>query len=79
MADGQFVFDGSGSDLSADIVEKIYGMQVKRAMNYRGNQEKIQEDDTPGHEIEKDGNTIALFRNDKDEERIEKAVSGRLI
>jgi phosphonate transport system ATP-binding protein len=79
MADGQFVFDGSGSDLSSDIVEKIYGMQVNRAMNYRGSQEKIQENDTPGHEIEKDGNTVALFRNDKDEERIEKAVSGRLI
>ena len=76
MADGRFVFDGSGSDLSSDIVEKIYGMQVKRTGNHRDSQKINHPDDTPVGEIEKEENTIALFKNEQHEQPLEKAVSG---
>jgi phosphonate transport system ATP-binding protein len=79
MSEGRLVFDGNGSDLSSDIVEKIYGMQVKRTLNYRGSQQKIPLSDTRLDEIEKKGKTVALFKNEKNEQPTEKAVSGGLI
>jgi phosphonate transport system ATP-binding protein len=79
MADGQFVFDGSGADLCSDIIEKIYGMQVNSTANHRGSRKKIHGDRKSDGEIEKQDKTVNLFKNQKSERREPKAASGRLI
>jgi phosphonate transport system ATP-binding protein len=79
MAGGQLVFDGCGSDLSSDIVEKIYGMQVKRTGHYQGSNRIEQSDDSRIGEIEKEANTVVLLKDKKQRQPVEKAVSGSLI
>jgi phosphonate transport system ATP-binding protein len=72
MAEGRLVFDGSGSDLSSDIVAKIYGMQVNRTANYRSRQQAIHQNDTRLDEFETEANTIALFKNEKMSTRLKR-------
>jgi phosphonate transport system ATP-binding protein len=72
MAEGRLVFDGSGSDLSSDIVEKIYGMQVNRTANYRSRRQAIHQNDTRPDEFETEANTIALFKNEKMSTRLKR-------
>jgi ABC-type phosphate/phosphonate transport system ATPase subunit len=72
MAEGRLVFDGSGSDLSSDIVEKIYGMQVNRTANYRSRQQAIHQNDTRLDEFETEANTIALFKGEKMSTRLKR-------
>ena len=79
MFEGRFVFDGSASDLSSDVVEKIYGMQVNRAENHRRSQKKFHQDDTLINEREKEGKTVTLYKKEKNRQPAEKAISGGLI
>jgi ABC-type cobalamin/Fe3+-siderophores transport system ATPase subunit len=79
MSDGRLVFDGGRSELSADIVEEIYGMQVKRSSvggNFRINRFQ---DDVIVEGDQEQANAVALLENEETEPFAEKAVSGNLI
>lgn len=79
MSDGVLVFDGVGSDLSSDIVEEIYGMQVKRSPVGGGFRTNRYHDNTIVEGPQEEVNPVALLENEETEPLAEKAVSGNLI
>jgi phosphonate transport system ATP-binding protein len=76
MANGQFVFDGKVSDLSSDVVEKIYGAEVTRKVDRRNYLKDPSKDESWRHQRDYKKKTVALFTDEETEQMTKKQLHG---